>query len=64
MLIIRKIRKQFELEKRDDDELMYDDEVEVDAGVPLRDRFTNYQTMKSFKTSDWNILENLPDPYE
>lgn len=30
----------------------------------LRERYELYQGMKSFKSSEWDELENLPDAYE
>lgn len=41
-----------------------EDEVEYATSINLRDRYEKYQGMKSFKTSEWDELENLPDPYE
>ncbi|EAR91270.3 carboxy-terminal domain transketolase (macronuclear) [Tetrahymena thermophila SB210] len=59
-----KKQKILELQERGEDELELEDEVEYATTINLRERYENYQGMKSFKTSEWDKYENLPDPYE
>lgn len=41
-----------------------EDEVEYPTSINLRERYELYQGMKSFKSSEWDEMENLPEPYE
>lgn len=38
--------------------------MEYAAEELLREKFRNYQGLKSFKTTQWNELENLPVEYD
>lgn len=38
--------------------------MEYAAEEILREKFRNYQGLKSFKTTQWNELENLPAEYD
>ncbi|EGR34439.1 ribosome biogenesis protein, putative [Ichthyophthirius multifiliis] len=59
-----KKQKILELLERNEDELEFEDEVEYNTQLQIRDRYEKYQGMKSFKNSEWDEFENLPDPYE
>ncbi|KRX00267.1 hypothetical protein PPERSA_10766 [Pseudocohnilembus persalinus] len=56
-------RKQVQIQDRTEEDL-YEDEVEYNGQVALRERYGAYKYLKSFKTSEWDPLDNLPDPYE
>lgn len=56
--------KRVEMQMRGEDELEFEDEVEYAAEELLREKYRQYQGLKSFKTSQWNELENLPSEYD
>ena len=57
-------RMEIEKRRRDQQEdLEFPDEVELLPDVPARDRLARYRSMKSFRDSEWDPKENLPDSY-
>lgn len=58
-----KFRKDMKLVKREDDDKQFEDEVEYEPDVKLRERFSKYKYMKSFAKNNWNIYDALPDYY-
>jgi pre-rRNA-processing protein TSR1 len=56
--------KRVQMQSRKEDELEFEDEVEYAAEEQLREKFREFQGLKSFKTSVWNKLENLPSQYD
>jgi len=54
----------FVMPERDEDELEFDDEVDYPHTINLREKYHKYKGLKSFKKSDWDKYENLPDEYE
>jgi pre-rRNA-processing protein TSR1 len=56
--------RRVEMQMRGDDELEFEDEVEYAAEELLREKYRHYQGLKSFKSSQWNELENLPEEYD
>lgn len=56
--------RRMEMHMRQDEELEFEDEVEYAAEEILREKYREYQGLKSFKSSGWNQLENLPHQYD
>jgi len=57
-------RSEIEKRRRDQqEELEFPDEVELHPDVPARDRLARYRSLKSFRDSEWDPKENLPDSY-
>lgn len=51
----------FILEARADQ--LFPDEVDTPFDVPARIRFQKYRGLQSFRTSPWDVKENLPAEY-
>lgn len=47
--------------KRAKDDLEFEDEIDYEPDILLKERFCKYQGLKSFKNSDWDENANLPD---
>lgn len=42
----------------------FEDEADYRADVLVKDRFTKYRGLKSFRMTDWNAYKDLPEEYE
>ena len=47
--------------KRSKDDLEFEDEIDYEPDILLKERYSKYQGLKSFKNSDWDENANLPD---
>uniref|UniRef100_A0A6U9Q6Z5 Bms1-type G domain-containing protein n=1 Tax=Picocystis salinarum TaxID=88271 RepID=A0A6U9Q6Z5_9CHLO len=51
------------LKEQEKDHLAYPDEIDVERGTVIRERFSKYRGLKSFRSSPWDPREGLPDDY-
>ena len=60
------LRKNIKLElvARSQDEFEFEDEVDYPPSEKLSKRFSKYKSLKSFKNSDWDPYENLPEDFK
>lgn len=43
----------FELKKRSQDEMEFEDEIDYPADISLKERFKKFKGLKNFRTSEW-----------
>lgn len=51
------------LKEQEEDHFAYPDEIDVERGAVIRERFSKYRGLKSFRSSPWDPREGLPDDY-
>lgn len=51
------------LKEQEEDHFAYPDEIDVKRGTVIRERFSKYRGLKSFRSSPWDPREGLPDDY-
>lgn len=51
------------LKEKEEDHFAYPDEIDVERGTVIRERFSKYRGLKSFRSSPWDPREGLPDDY-
>ncbi len=59
-----KSKKEYILLRRNEDEKDFEDEVEYEKNVKVRERFNKYRHLQSFRTSPWNKYQDVPDFYQ
>ena len=52
-----------ERERAQRDNLLFPDEIDTPRHIPARTRFQRFRGLKSFRTSPWDPIENLPEDY-
>merc|ERR1712100_54295 len=58
------LRSLIEQRQKDRSEhIEFPDEVQVDEDSKASDRFARYRSLKSFRKSNWDPKENLPETY-
>lgn len=53
-----------QLNKRDDKDKFFEDEVEYEQNELVRERYRKYKYMKSFTENEWNKFDSLPNYYK
>eukprot|EP01016_Furgasonia_blochmanni_P049610 TRINITY_DN754_c0_g2_i3.p1 TRINITY_DN754_c0_g2~~TRINITY_DN754_c0_g2_i3.p1 ORF type:complete len:859 (-),score=228.30 TRINITY_DN754_c0_g2_i3:1607-4183(-) len=59
-----KRKLKFTMVPRSEEDLEFTDEVDYGAEEILREKYKNYKGLKSFRTSDWDPYEDVPEEYE
>jgi pre-rRNA-processing protein TSR1 len=54
----------FEIKKRAQDALEFEDELDYPATVSMKERVSKYKGLKSFRAADWGAYNNLPTEFE
>ena len=49
--------------KQQEEDILYPDEVDTPADITTRERYQKYRGLKSFRSSPWDMKENLPREY-
>lgn len=50
-------------ERAERDDAEFPDEIDTPMDIPARQRFARYRGLRSFRTSEWDPFENLPEAY-